>query len=235
MDQQALRDEIRFKVTGGVLDLELDDAALDKVINSALREMQRYVCSTKIVTVPYKPCIDVKDLKASTVVGIYRTDSYNQADTSFGISDPVYASQWQLLSNTGNLYNFQNYVLNYSSWNTLLQIRNTASTDLSFKYDKSAEKLYINIATDMPNNITIEYIPRYDSVDEVNSDYWLDVLTRLSVGITKEVVGRIRSRYKQTNAEWEQDGEALLEEGKTELSELRAHLIENSQLIYPLD
>ena len=86
-----------------------------------------------------------------------------------------------------------------------------------------------------PQYITIEYIPRYDSVEEINSDYWLDVLTRLSVGITKEVVGRIRSRYKQTNAEWEQDGETLLEEGKTELSELRAHLIENSQLIYPLD
>ena len=53
----------------------------------------------------------------------------------------------------------------------MLQTRNTVSTDLIFRFDKSTSKLYINVAFDKPNYITIEYIPRYDDVSQVVSDY----------------------------------------------------------------
>ena len=82
-----------------------------------------------------------------------------------GITDPMLASQWQLMSGTGNLYNFQDYALDYASWNTLLQIRNTTSTDLAFLYDKHTNQLYINISTSIPQKITIEYVPRFDNVE----------------------------------------------------------------------
>ena len=81
------------------------------------------------------------------------------------------AMQWQMLTGAGNMYNLNDWVMNYASWNTLLQIRNTTSTDMSFKEDKSVKKLYINSANDKPAMVTIEYVPLYDSVEEIESDY----------------------------------------------------------------
>lgn len=246
MDKSAYREEIRLRLTGGLLELELDDSSLDKVIDAALREIQRYICSTKIITIPYSRCIDlstIKDsndqlIKVSSVARIYRTSGYLDTSTDSygtGMIDPMYVSQWQLLSGTGNLYNFQDYSSNYIAWNTLLQIRNTTSTDLAFRYDKASNKLYINIVSDLPQYITVEYIPRYDNVDEITSDYWIDILMRMCVALTKVTLGRIRTRYTQSNALWVQDGQQILDEGNSELAELRSHLEQNTQLVYPID
>lgn len=236
MDRQAYRDEIKFMLTGGVIDLELDDDALDRVINSAFREVQRYISSTKIITVPFQKCIDLTGCGVEVVTDVFRTEGYtnDQSDGTYPV-DPMLASQWQLLSGVGNLYNFQDYVLNYASWNTLLQIRNTTSTDLAFRWDRSSNKLYINIATAPPSKITIEFIPRYNDVSEVVSDYWIDIIMKMSIAKAKIVVGRIRSRFTQANPLWIMDGPTMLEEGNAELRELGEHLMNNAMLPYPID
>jgi hypothetical protein len=53
------REEIKLKLTGQILDIELDDDTIDSVIKSALREMQRYLSSTSLITVPFSRCIDI--------------------------------------------------------------------------------------------------------------------------------------------------------------------------------
>jgi hypothetical protein len=240
MDLQAYRDEIKLKLTGSILDLELSDSALDLVINSAFREIQRYICCTVLRTIPYSRCIDLSEYDINAVVRVYRTQGYlnsnnSISDTGYMVVDPMYATQWQLLSGTGNIANFSNYILDYASYNTLLQIRNTTSTDLAFRYDPFEKKLYINVSTNAPNEITIEYVPYYKDVSEIISPYWIDMLMRLAVALAKTTVGRIRSRYTQSNALWSQDGEALLSEGNAELTEIRQHLTANTQLVYPID
>ena len=57
----------------------------------------------------------------------------------------------------------------------------------------------------------------------------------LSVALMKIGLGRIRSRYTQSNALWTQDGEQLLNEGNEELTTLREQLRVASQLTYPID
>jgi hypothetical protein len=57
----------------------------------------------------------------------------------------------------------------------------------------------------------------------------------MCVGLTKITLGRIRTRFSQSNALWAQDGEKLLEEGNTELKELREILRTNANLVYPID
>ena len=52
MDRNVYRDEIRLALTGGVLDLEINDATLDKIVDSAFREIQRYIDITKFETIP---------------------------------------------------------------------------------------------------------------------------------------------------------------------------------------
>lgn len=246
MEKEAFRDEIKLRLTGNILELELDDATIDKLINASLREVQRYICSTRFITVPYKKCIDLNkksdtnnvQIKVSSVARIYRSTTYGSSDSSDSLltpTDPLYAAQWQLVSGVGNLQNFQDYAYNYAAWNTVLQIQNTTSTDLAFIYDKATNMLYINVSSDIPSGITIEYIPRYDDVSEIESDYWIDITIRLAIALAKITVGRIRTRYTQSNALWTQDGQMLLDEGNTELNELRQTMLANSQLVYPID
>ena len=252
MERQALKDEIIFTLTGGLLNCELDEKALDMLINSGLREIQRYVDSTKLITIPYSRCIDMSEYKVNSVSRVYRAVGFT-SDTATGgttytdaggntiktgitfTTDPMQASQWQLLSGVGNLNNFTSYAYNYASWNTLLQIRNTTSTDLIFRYDKDSNLLYINVSSNLPSTITIEYVPRYDDVSEITSDFWIDMLTRLCIAKAKIAVGRIRTRYSQSNALWAQDGEKLLEEGNTDLANLREILRTNANLAYSID
>lgn len=245
MDKAAYRDEIKLKLTGDILELELTDETIDRVIDSALREIQRYICSTKYVTVPYTQCIDLnkvtdefkQPIKVNSVSRIYRANGTIVGDSGTGTSmmDPMQASQWQLISGLGNINNFQNYAYNLESWLSLLQIRNTLSTDLAFRYDKSSNRLYINVSSGAPGSITIEYVPRYDSVEEIVSDYWIDSLIRMAVALTKITVGRVRTRYTQSNALWTQDGAQLLQEGLEEYRALQEYLQANTQLVYGID
>ena len=58
---------------------------------------------------------------------------------------------------------------------------------------------------------------------------------RLSLAQTKVTLGRIRTRYVQSNALWSQDGDTILQEGKEELDNIRQMLLDNSELTYPID
>jgi hypothetical protein len=150
-------------------------------------------------------------------------------------ADPMQAQMWMAFSNGNTMYNLQDYVMNFLSYNTLLQMRNTISTDMAFREDKSEHKLYINANRDDPVNITIEYIPLYEDVSELDDPYWQDIVRRLALALVKIALGRIRGKFTQSNALWSLDGETLLEEGKEELKELREQLRISDQLSYPVD
>lgn len=235
MKMQAYIDEIKLEITGGILELEIDDTVLKRIVNSAMRELQRYICSTKLITIPYSKCIDLSKYKVNAVTKVFRANSEGTtSDNNNYSTDPLQLSFYQLASG-GNMYNFGDYVNRYASWNTIQQISNTTSTDLAYYYEDAEKKLYINTTMNAGAAVSIEYVPRYDKVEDITSDYWIDILMRLSKALTKTTVGRIRSRFKQSNALWTQDGDELLQQGQSELAEIRQHLQANTQLIYPMD
>lgn len=237
MDMKAIKDEIQLKLTGDVLEMELSDASLTKIVNSSLREIQRYIDTVAIVTIPYSRCIDLSEHNISSVIGVRRSEGFmvDTEETNGAVMDPMYASQWQILSGLGNVRNLANYAYNYASWNTILQIKNTTSTDLAFQYDKLSNKLYVNVSSNLPETITVIYIPRFDDVSQITSDFWIDILIRHAVAQTKIVVGRVRTKFKQSNALWVLDGDTLLQEGTTELTALREELKSSTQLVYGID
>ena len=94
MDMKSYIDEIKLKLGGDVLDLELDDTTLEKVVNAAFREIQRYIDSTRLATLPYKPCIDLSEFPVSSVVRVFRAQGFNSSnDNSSLMNDPVYMAQ----------------------------------------------------------------------------------------------------------------------------------------------
>lgn len=237
MDVAAYVSEIKTQLTGDVLDLELEDSTIEKLVNSAFREIQRYIDTTVLKTMPYKSCIDLTDLKVSSVSRVFRAQGYMAISGEDGDQpiDPMYLAQWQIMSGNGQIYNMNDWIYNYASWNTALQIRNTVSTDLLYRFEKHTNKLYINASFDQPEMITIEYVPRYNDVSQIVSDYWIDMLIKLSLALAKVTLGRIRSKYTQSNALWTLDGATLLTEGTAELNAIRESLQRNTQLVYPID
>ena len=237
MNMNAYVDEIKLNVTGGLLDIEIGDDVIQRIVEASMRELQRYICSTKILTIPYSKCIDLSDYHVNSVARVYRAAaaglSINNGEGS--VVDPVQMGLIQVAYNTGSMYNFSDYVSNYLSYSTLQQMRNTMSTDLSWYYEDAKKLLYINTALDSSVDVTIEFVPRYNDVSEITSDFWIDVLMRLATSLTKVALGRIRSRYTQSNALWQQDGATMLQEGQQELAELRAYLQKNTNLVYPID
>ena len=71
MNMAGYIEEIKLSVTGGILELEIDDSVIAKLVNSAMRELQRYICSTKIVTLPYSKCIDLSSYKFINKLNCY--------------------------------------------------------------------------------------------------------------------------------------------------------------------
>ena len=230
-------DEIKLNVTGGLLDIEIEDAVIQKIVEASMRELQRYICSTKLLTIPYNKCIDLSEYSVNSISRVYRASAMGLSSNSENgtFMDPAQMSLLQVAYNSGGLHNFSDYVSNYLAYTTLQQMRNTISTDLSWYYEDAKKLLYVNTVLESGTDITIEFVPRYNSVDEITSDFWIDVLMRLSISLTKVALGRIRSRYTQSNALWQQDGATMLQEGQQELAELRAYLQKNTNLVYPID
>lgn len=239
MKLEEIIDEIKLELTGYILDMEITDETLVQVINKALRELERYFDESTMISVPFASCINLDGEffreKVSSIIKVYRTEGSGESTTGISVmTDPVQLAQFAIFSNGGTMYNLQDYVMNYASWMTLGKIRNTISTELSFKEDRHNKKLYIN-NYQAPSMVTIEYIPKLTSVEDIQSDYWIDILIKYCVALTKVVLGRIRTRFAQSNALWTQDGDKILEEGNTELKELREILRVNSNMVFLLD
>ena len=240
MKLEDILDEVKLELTGYILEMEITDETLVSVVKKALRELERFWDETTLISVPFASCIDLNGdffkEKVSSIVKIYRTEGVGDANGGLSVAnDPIQMAQFAIFSNGGTMYNLNDYIMNYASWMSMYQIKNTMSTDMSFKEDRHNNKLYINSANGAPNMVTIEYIPKLLSVEDIKSDYWVDILIKYCVALTKVVLGRIRTRFGQTNALWTQDGERLLEEGNTDLKELREVLRLNSNMQYLID
>lgn len=240
MTEKDIIEEIKLELTGDLdeMELEIEDNTIANAIRKSLRELNRYWDEMAMVTIPYASCIDLTGTPledASSITKVYRTQGQGVADDANAMADPVMMQQWMIFSNAGTMYNLQDYVMNYAAWSTLSSIRNTLSTDCSFTEDKHNHKLYINSSLSSPGYVTIQYIPKLHNAEDIKSDYWQDILVRMSMAHTKIMLGRIRTRFTQSNAIWGLDGEKMLEEGTTDLKELREVLRSNSNLILPID
>jgi hypothetical protein len=95
MKMEDVLDEIKFELTGGLLELEIEDTTIIRAVQKVLRELARYYDETKLITVPFASCIDISTFNSSTIVDVYRTQGYGDTGTSQAdqLIDPVYAQQ----------------------------------------------------------------------------------------------------------------------------------------------
>ena len=89
---EEIIEEIRLTLTGGVVDLEIDDKTLEKIVNKSLRELNRYCIETRIITIPFEKCIDMSEYNVRYIADNYRTTALgngttNSDNNNTGISD----------------------------------------------------------------------------------------------------------------------------------------------------
>lgn len=100
MELSEYREQIKFLLTGGVLETELRDEDYDKIIEFALREVNRYYDSTQLVQTNATGCIDLEqlekdnDIKINSISNIYRATATATGTTATNPSmDPMTVSQ----------------------------------------------------------------------------------------------------------------------------------------------
>lgn len=236
MELKEVIEYVKFKLTGDVLELEISDETIGKAVINSLKELQRYTNEFRLIEKEFSHCIDLSDIDYYAVANVYRTHGIAGTEQLEGNGpvDPLYLQFWTSFG-LGMTYNLNQYLLNYASYSELQQIRNTLSTDLYFKEDKASKKLYINTSEGNPGRVVIEYIPIYKDVSDIKDEYWLDYLKRLSLATTKEILGRLRTYAKQSNALIALDGDTILAEGISELAALREELESNTDYFFPVD
>ena len=197
MEERDLLEITKLQLFGGVLESEITDDNFKRIIDMALKELNTYYNATKLLTLAASSCIDLEPYpEIYNVVNVYRSDA---TQTDSAVSDPWVTSQLQMY-NFGSTAYASNWIYNLGAYTTAQRLSNTLSTDLNFKEDKKGRKLYINFSSGVPSAVTIEYIPRLHDTSDIEAEYWQDLLKRLVLAYSKIALGRIRTRYTQSNA-----------------------------------
>lgn len=221
-------EEIAFQLGGSILDLEIAND-LPRCVNRAFREVKRYITTPAYMTLPWNSNnggnkINLKDKKVYSIINVLRPNSYNSLSVNsldvFGLA--------QSYSAVTNLDAYMNRMLR-------LQQMNSISTDLDFVWDAHTKDLYVTMNPPYTNQITIAYVPDYQSVEEITEVYWVDIILKLATAYAKQVLGRVRSKYTLNSAQYNLDGETLLAEAKEEIAEIITYLRTNVDLAFPID
>ena len=221
-------EEIAFQLGGSILDLEIAND-LPRCVNRVFREVKRYITTPAYMTLPWNSNnggnkINLKDKKVYSIINVLRPNSYNSLSVNsldvFGLA--------QSYSAVTNLDAYMNRMLR-------LQQMNSISTDLDFVWDAHTKDLYVTMNPPYTNQITIAYVPDYQSVEEITEVYWVDIILKLATAYAKQVLGRVRSKYTLNSAQYNLDGETLLAEAKEEIAEIITYLRTNVDLAFPID
>ena len=76
LQRQDYIDYIKLQVTGGLLELEIDDDVIGKFVDAALIELRRYIDETKLIEAPFAKCIDLNGFNHSAIINVYRTEGF---------------------------------------------------------------------------------------------------------------------------------------------------------------
>lgn len=215
---------IESQLGAQVLELELKPEDIRLIVEQAFEEIVHYMTDTYTITVPYANCIDLSGYNIDSVESVLR----GQDSILTGV--PFQMPAMDLLNVTG-VYQLDNYV-------SAIQIKrnlNILATDMEFIWDKPNQKLYVYANPNAPTAITINFKPEYFSVEDIREQHWETQLRKLALGMTKIVLGRIRSKYTSNSSKFQLDGQTLLSEGNTEVQQVRQFLDENKDIFTVLN
>jgi hypothetical protein len=224
MTIKEYKSEIEFSLGAPIVEVEVTKY-IESYIERAFRELKRYISTPYFTTIPFTgTAIDLTSYNVYSVINVMR-------------SEPTYGTFMQdadVFTMASSYYNMNN-INNYVNRMLILQQRNTLATDLDFIWNMETKQLFISTNPPFPPALTIQYTKDYQDVSEIKDPYWTDILLRLAIAYTKQALGRVRGKYTLNSAQYNLDGETLINEANAEIESIRTHLVTNCEVLYPID
>ena len=207
--RQEYIDNIKILLGGDILSLEIKDESISKMIDLSVNKISPYVNDTHFITAYASNFIELDD-DVVDVIRVFESPDYsnhlNIDETSVNIINP---------------YNMINY-----------QIESVRRAELEYLIDKDFRyidnKLYLD---DYTGPITIE-VEKKVTIDNLKDEVALNWVFDYALASCKEVVGRIRTKFKPNNIPIELDGETLLNEALESKERLESKIQELSYGIF---
>lgn len=219
MDEQDLRklwiSRIRLMMgASNILRLEVTEEDISSLIDIAFEKARPFTVDSTEITLPYSNKIDLSPYNIEEVVKI-------QA-----------ASQLAMSASAGTdelMFDFQAYTV--GKLDTMTMVRRSVTPDINIPFTYLSDKHLLFVSPGWTDGGITIYGTRTIPLGELKDDRVKQWIYSYALALTKQVVGRIRSKAKSTNVPIELDGDTLLNEAQQELQDLETKL--NSEQFGP--
>lgn len=218
--------------------LEFMNKTLTEFVKTAFNEIEPYINVRHRMTLAWNNgangAIDLKQwnirAKVVTVVRRGSDQGYMESGTINSLTGTWYYG-WYLP--VGGMFN-----ANFDPWAMqalMLKSMNTISGDRQFLFDYDRQLLFINFNTQYPTSVTIDYIPEYISAEELDDNYWQNILQQYALALVKISLSHYRGKLEVSNSPFKLNWERLISEGKEEREKIWNDLMESNLLNYRFD
>ena len=223
-NKESMVKRIKLMLGSSVLKIEISDEDIESLISIALDTIKPYLVDYKYITLPYARSIDLTEYNVVEVIRVI--PSYLLHNSNYAVEADTYFSGISEYS-----ISLGNGLGNSTAYLKEKALRTAKGSvypdfDIPFDYDESTNTLMVSPYL-ISGDITIECLPDYKDVDELKDQKTLKWIYLYSLALTKEVIGRIRSKAQSQNVPIHLDGDTLLKESSAEKSKLEEELINN--------
>ena len=236
-------EKIEIMLGAPLLDIEVHEQ-LDKIIGCAFLELKEHIDTPHYQTfntpaTSVQSGFDMSEYDIRAILYIMR-GTITWMNATENTDALLWSPLTQMLTQSRTMgynghYSQSDFLRDYNATLRYRQVRNTLNQDLDFTFDAEEQKLYVFQQIPQASQLTIAYNKKYSSVEEIKDPFWVTLMFRLAMAYTKQVLGRIRGKYKMTSAPYELDSVEMLSEANSELAEIRAFLEENNNIFIPRD
>lgn len=216
-------EKIKRKLGYPTVNVELTPDQLKDAVEDAFNYLVDYmVDDDHYLTIPYANRVDLSDKKIDFIAGVFKG------------TEPVDESLEAAMFNQSFLYTTTDYQLDVPgivSVKLRAMIADSLKEKMSYRFIDGI--LYMDQGYPIASTVVIQYSPIIEKPEDINDNYWNQLLFKLALAHAKQTLGRIRSKIKVNNAPYELDGDTLLSEGREEEQQVKDQMENQFLGFYP--
>ncbi len=213
MTEENIKKYISTMLGGSKLNIELDEQDFKEIIQHALEVLRPRYSGVRYIQVDgTNSPIDLSSHNIIEVIQIYE-----------GQDTGVNQLQSQMFLNPGVFVFNSDFKDNYIQYLTYTKLASAYQTvqNATWKYDNVHKLLYLNKKRPQVLKALVE-LRAVTDIEETCQ--WFAWFKDYCLALAKICVGRMRSKYKLSNAQYELDGDVILNEGIQERDKLEEEL-----------
>lgn len=213
MTEKIIKSYVEAMLGGSKVKVELENDDLTEIIQQAIETLRPHYSGVRYIQVQGPGPIDVSSHNIIDVIKIYETGSS-------GITQ----LQSQMFLNPGVFVFDSNFKDNYIAYLTYAQRANMfeQANNLTYKFDHIHQTILLNKSQTAVLECLVQLRVLSDIEEESN---WVAWIKDYCLALAKICVGRKRSKYILSNAQYQLDGNQLIAEGIAERDKLEGKLI----------